>query len=103
MKVSNRLRVGVLGLALLGLLVMPLAVKADGVDLTVNVGVDDNAHFDFKGGPRHHHPMIWKAAMQLRNAKHTLWEAADDFNGHKKDAIGAINAALEQLKVCESK
>jgi hypothetical protein len=78
-------------------------VKAAGVDLTVNIGVDDQAHFDFKGGQGHHHPLIWKAAQQLKNAKHTLWEAKNDFNGHKADAIGAINAALDQLKICEQK
>ncbi len=103
MNVSNYLRVGVLGMALLGLLAMPVVVKADGVDLSVNVGSDDNAHFDFKAGARHYHPMIWKAAQQLRNAKHTLWEAKNDFNGHKMDAIGAINAALDQLKICAAK
>jgi len=91
------------GMAVLGLLLMPMAVKADAVNLSVNIGGDDQAHFDFKAGMKHHHPMIWKAAQQLRNAKHTLWQAADDFNGHKADAIGAINAALDQLKVCESK
>jgi hypothetical protein len=90
------------GLGMLGLLAMPMAVRADGVNLSVNIGDDDQAHFDFKAGARHHHPMIWKAAQQLRNAKHTLWEAANDFHGHKAAAIGAINAALEQLKVCEA-
>lgn len=79
-----------------------MTVKA-GVDLSVNIGGDDQAHFDFTGGPGHHHPMIWKAAQQLRNAKHTLWEAKNDFGGHKADAIGAINAALDQLKICEQK
>lgn len=96
------LRRWVLGMGLLGLLVMPMLVRADGISLKINVGEDDQAHFDFKAGKRHHHPMIWKAAEQLRNAKHTLWQAADDFHGHKAEAIGAINAALEQLKVCEA-
>jgi hypothetical protein len=90
----------VLGAALLSLAAMPAMA---GLDLTINVGQDDQAHYDFKGGARKHHPMIWKAAKQLQNAKHTLWEAADDFHGHKADAIGAINAALDQLAVCESK
>src|SRR5579863_6491699 len=91
------------GAAVLGLMAMPLAVRADGVNLNVNIGDDDQAHFDFKAGARHHHPMIWKAAQQLHAAKMTLWHAATDFNGHKADAIGAINNALEQLKICESK
>jgi len=98
---SKNLRNLVLGMGMLGLLALPMVVKADGVNLSVNIGQDDQAHFDFNGGPRHHHPMIWKAAQQLRNAKHTLWQAADDFHGHKADAIGAINAALDQLKTCE--
>jgi len=37
---------------------------------------------------KHHHPMIWKAAQQLRNAKHTSGRPLYDFNGHKADAIG---------------
>jgi hypothetical protein len=91
---------GMLGLIALPMVAMPVVANA-GLDLTVNVGGDDQAHFDFNGGPAHHHPMIWRAAQQLRAAKHTLWHAADDFHGHKVDAIGAINAALDQLKVCE--
>lgn len=81
-------------------LAVPFVAKA-GMDLTVNLGGDDQAHFDFNGGQRHHDPMIWKAAKQLQNAKHSLWQAANDFHGHKADAIGAINAALDQLSVCE--
>lgn len=98
---KKHLRKLFLGVGMLGLLAAPMVVKADSVNLSVNIGADDQAHFDFKAGPKHHHPMIWKAAMQLRNAKHTLWQAADDFHGHKADAIGAINAALDQLKTCE--
>lgn len=90
-----------LGVGVLGLMAMPMVVRADG--LNVDINVDDQAHYDFKAGPRHHHPMIWKAAKQLQAAKVTLWHAANDFNGHKADAIGAINAALDQLKVCEAK
>src|SRR5580692_9780553 len=100
MEMKNYLRKVVLGAGMLGIMAMPMVAKA-GLDLTVNIGGDDQAHFDFNGGPGHHHPRIWKAAQQLRNAKHPLWEAPDDFHGHKADAIGAINAALDQLKVCE--
>jgi|BarGraIncu00222A_1022003.scaffolds.fasta_scaffold240105_1 hypothetical protein len=85
------------------LLAMPMMAKADGLNLNVKIGGDDQAHFDFKSGPSHHHPMIWKAAQKLREAKHSLWKAPNDFNGHKADAIQAINAALEQLRICESK
>ncbi len=100
MEMKGYLRKVVLGAGVLGLMAMPMVAKA-GVDLSVNIGGDDQAHFDFNGGMGHHHPMIWKAAQQLRNAKHTLWNAANDFHGHKADAIGAINAALDQLKTCE--
>jgi len=102
---KTNLRKFVLGAGMLGLIALPMVampvVANAGLDLTVNIGGDDQAHFDFNGGPARHTPMIWKAAQQLRNAKHTLWKARDDFHGHKADAIGAINAALDQLSICE--
>jgi Spy/CpxP family protein refolding chaperone len=88
---------------ILALTAMPVAVMADGVSVNFNIGADDQAHFDFHAGQRHYHPMIWKAAKQLQNAKHTLYAAADDFNGHKMDAINAINGALDQLMICAHK
>ena len=88
---------------ILVLMAMPMAVKADSVSVNFNIGADDQAHFDFKAGKRHYHPEIWKAAQQLQAAKHTLYSAADDFNGHKMDAIGAINGALDQLRICAQK
>jgi Spy/CpxP family protein refolding chaperone len=91
-----------LAAGMLAAVAVPFVAHA-GLDLTINVGADDQQHYDFKGGARHHHPMIWKAAKQLQNAKHTLWEAADDFHGHKAEAIGAINNALDQLAICEAK
>jgi hypothetical protein len=94
------LRKVVLGVGMLGIMAMPMVAKA-GLDLTINVGADDQAHFDFNGGMGHHDPRIWKAASKLQEAKHILWKARDDFHGHKADAIGAINAALDQLRVCE--
>ncbi len=103
MILKSHLRKLALGVGILGLLAMPMTLRAAGFDLTVNIGVDDQAHYDFKAGARSHHPMIWKAAHQLQAAKHTLWKAATDFNGHKADAIQAINAALDQLRICESK
>lgn len=91
----------VFGTAMLTMMAMPIIAKADGVSLNVNLGDDDEAHFAFKAGPRKHHPMIWKAAKHLQAAKWILWHAANDFHGHKAAAIDAINAALDQLKVCE--
>lgn len=83
------------------MMVLPTAVRADGVSLNVNLGADDEAHYHFSGPKRGHHPLIWKAAKQLQNAKHTLWAAADDFHGHKATAIAAINGALDELRACE--
>lgn len=91
----------VLGMGILGVLAMPVVVMADAFNFNVDINGDDQAHFDFKAGPHHHHPEIWKAAKQLQMAKHDLWKAADDYHGHKADAVMAINAALDQLKVCE--
>lgn len=103
MNVKSNFRKLSLAVGVLGLLSMPAVVRADGFNLNVDIGGDDQAHFDFNGGKRHHHPEIWKAAQQLRMAKLTLWKAADDFHGHKVEAIQAINGALDQLRVCESK
>jgi hypothetical protein len=104
MKKKN-MRTLALGAAMLGLVAVPMVAMPVGAmagfDLTVNIGADDQSHFDFNAGPGHHTPEIWKAAKQLQNAKHTLWKARDDFHGHKADAIQAINAALDQLKTCE--
>ena len=46
------------------------------------------------------HPEIWAAIHSLEHAKEHLEHAAHDFNGHRVDAIGAIDAALRQLHVC---
>jgi cytochrome c556 len=101
MEMKSYLRRAALAAGMFGLMALPMVVKADGVNMNVDLGGDDQAHYDFNAGMSHHHPKIWKAAQQLRNAKHTLWQARDDFHGHKADAIGAINAALDQLRICE--
>jgi len=79
---------------------VPFVAKA-AIDLTINVGADDQAHFDFNGGQAHHDALIWRAAQKLQAAKHDLWKARNDYHGHKADAIGAINGALDQLSICE--
>jgi hypothetical protein len=83
---------------LMGMLVTPAMIHSDGFNFNVRVGDDDEAHFHFGG---HHNPLIMKAARQLQNAKHTLWEARDDFHGHKAAAVQAINAALDELRMAE--
>ena len=80
---------------------MPLSARADGMRVRAGVNVggeDENVHFDFKSGPRHYHPKIWRAANQLREARRTLWGAAKDFGGHRLKAIAAIDAALDELR-----
>ena len=101
MEMKGYLRKAALAAGMFGLMALPMAVKADALNMNVDLGGDDQAHYNFNGGMEHHHPMIWKAAQQLRNAKHSLWKAHNDFHGHKADAIGAINAALDQLRICE--
>ena len=88
---------------ILTLTAVPVAVMADSLSVNFNIGADDQAHFDFHGGRRHHDPQIWKAAAQLQAAKHTLFNARNDFGGHKMDAINAINGALDQLRACEQR
>lgn len=88
---------------LLGLLagsLAPALAHADDLSLNVNLGADDQAHFDFADRHRHD-PMILKAARQLQAAKHSLWRARNDFNGHKRAAIEAINRALDELSLAE--
>ena len=78
----------------------PARAHADGLSLNVNLGVDDQAHFDFADRHRHN-PLILRAAHQLQAAKHSLWQARNDFNGHKRAAIEAINRALDELSLAE--
>ena len=84
-----------MGVAALGLaLALPAVIHADNYALMGNVGDDDEAHFHFRG---HHHPMIFNAAVKLREAKHSLWAAGHDFGGHKQRALVAIDHALDEL------
>ena len=46
------------------------------------------------------HPEIHAAIESLRNAKAHLNEAAHDYNGHRVDAIKAIDVAIQQLEIC---
>ena len=47
------------------------------------------------------HPEIHAAIESLEHAKQHLNEAKHDFQGHRVEAIRAIDAALEQLRICE--
>lgn len=46
------------------------------------------------------HPEIRAALMSLRRAKDHLEHADHDFNGHRADAIKAVDEAIRQLEVC---
>jgi hypothetical protein len=46
------------------------------------------------------HPEIAAAIRALENAKAHLMAAAHDYHGHRRDAVGAIDAALHQLHIC---
>lgn len=47
------------------------------------------------------HPEIAQAMSQLQSARYTLIHyAANDFQGHKSNAIGYISNALGELQIC---
>jgi hypothetical protein len=48
--------------------------------------------------PAHHR--IHDAIDSLRSAREDLQNAPHDFGGHRSDAVGAIDHALEQLNIC---
>ena len=56
------------------------------------------AHETRKAEP---HPEIADAIRSLERAKAHLQAAAHDYNGHRVDAIAAIDAALRQLHTCK--
>ena len=45
------------------------------------------------------HPEIMEAIRSLEHAREHLEHAAHDFGGHRVQAIGAIDAALNQLRL----
>ncbi len=46
------------------------------------------------------HPEIEDAIASLARAKNHLLHAANDFGGHKADAVKAIDEADRQLRIC---
>jgi len=50
--------------------------------------------------PPEPHPEIHAAINSLRHAREHLNHAAHDYGGHRADAIGAIDRAIEQLDIC---
>jgi len=57
----------------------------------------------YYGGPPPGHPAISKATNELQHARYVLQtEAASDYHGHKANAIGYIDNALNELQICMS-
>jgi len=55
-----------------------------------------------KGPEADDHPAIVKAMAKLNEAREILNQhAKNDFEGHKHQALKAIDDAVEQLKICE--
>jgi F0F1-type ATP synthase membrane subunit b/b' len=46
------------------------------------------------------HPHIRAALEELRESRKDLKEADHDFEGHRKEALVAIDAAIDQLEIC---
>jgi hypothetical protein len=46
------------------------------------------------------HPEIRDALAALRGAREHLNHAAHDYQGHRSDAIRAIDEAIKQLQIC---
>jgi hypothetical protein len=45
------------------------------------------------------HPHIHRAINELREARKELKEAAHDFDGHRVEAVEAVDVAIKQLQV----
>jgi hypothetical protein len=57
----------------------------------------------YGGPPPVGHPAISKAMNDLQHARYVLQvEAASDFHGHKANAVGFIDNALNELQICQS-
>ncbi len=55
------------------------------------------------GPPPGSHPAISQAMNELQHARYVLQaEAANDYQGHKANAIGYIDNALRELEICKS-
>ena len=46
------------------------------------------------------HPHIRAAIEELREARKDLKEGDHDFEGHRKEAIEAVDVAIKQLEIC---
>ena len=57
----------------------------------------------YYGGPPPSHAQISRAMSELQHARYTLQsKTANDYRGHKANAIGYIDDAIGELQVCQS-
>jgi hypothetical protein len=57
----------------------------------------------YGGPPPAGHPEISQAMSALQHARYVLEDkAASDYHGHKANAIGFIDSAINQLQICMS-
>ena len=96
---KKTLLAGCLALGLSVAAFAPALVHADEIAFGVNVGADDQAHFNFAG---RHDARIFEAAHALQHAKHVLWNDHRHRGPAKQKAIMFINKALDQLSWIES-
>jgi hypothetical protein len=91
----------VLAMGLAALVSVPFIAKADGLNLSININDDNEAHFHFKDHSIKHHPEMAAAAKALVNGKARLWNAKGDFGGHRETAIQDINNALDEIRLAD--
>lgn len=57
----------------------------------------------YGGPPPTGHPEISQAMTELQHARYVLQvKAANDYHGHKANAVGFIDKALNELQICAS-
>ena len=91
----------VLAMGLAALVSVPFIAKADGVNLSLNLNDDNEAHFHFKDHSIKHHPEMWAGAKELIKGKEHLWKAQGDFGGHRETALQDINSALDEIRLAD--
>ena len=86
---------------LLAAAAVPFAALADGFNFRVKVGDDNEKHYHFRDRKVQHDPQMLMAAQSMAEAKNHLWNANNDYNGHRTRAIQHINMALDEMRVAE--
>jgi len=88
---------------------MSILARVAGLGLLGAVFLAGSTLVNSKSGPtaapvaqaaEEHHPAIHRALHELRDARRELKEAKHDFDGHREDALKAVDVAIEQLEIC---